>query len=148
MILEEIDGHKITNSTDYGEIVSSYHPGDNVTVKTDDGTYSITLSKNPNNESRGFFGIQASKHFEMVNDSLGPLPWILFELVEFFQWVFMLNLGIGLFNLLPIKPLDGGHMLEILLTYKISEGTAKPIVNAISGVMGIIIVFNIIIGFI
>ena len=148
MILEAIDGHKITNSTDYGEIVSSYHPGDNVTVQTDDGTYSITLSKNPNNESRGFFGIQASKHFELINDSLGPLPWILFELVEFFQWVFMLNLGIGLFNLLPIKPLDGGHMLEILLTYKISEGIAKPIVNAISGVMGIIIVFNIIIGFI
>ena len=148
MILEAIDGHKITNSTDYGEIVSSYHPGDNVTVQTDDGIYSITLSKNPNNESRGFFGIQASKHFELINDSLGPLPWILFELVEFFQWVFMLNLGIGLFNLLPIKPLDGGHMLEILLTYKISEGIAKPIVNAISGVMGIIIVFNIIIGFI
>ncbi|WP_298523595.1 site-2 protease family protein [uncultured Methanobrevibacter sp.] len=147
MILEEIDGHKITNSTDYGEVVSSYHPGDNVTVKTDEGSYSITLSKNPNNESRGFFGIQASKHFEMVNDSLGPVPWILFELVELFQWVFMLNLGIGLFNLLPIKPLDGGYMLEILLSYKMSENTVKPLVNAISGVMGIIIVFSIIVGF-
>jgi hypothetical protein len=29
-----------------------------------------------------------------------------------------------------------------------SESTAKPIVNAISGVMGIIIVFSIIVGFI
>ncbi len=148
MILEAIDGHEITNSTDYSEVVSSYHPGDNVTVQTNDGSYTLTLSKNPNNESRGFFGIQASKHFELINDSLGPVPWILFELVELFQWVFMLNLGIGLFNLLPIKPLDGGHMLEILLTYKMSESTAKPIVNAISGVMGIIIVFSIIVGFI
>ena len=148
MILEAIDGHEITNSTDYSEVVSSYHPGDNVTVQTNDGSYTLTLSKNPNNESRGFFGIQASKHFELINDSLGPVPWILFELVELFQRVFMLNLGIGLFNLLPIKPLDGGHMLEILLTYKMSESTAKPIVNAISGVMGIIIVFSIIVGFI
>ena len=147
MILEKIDNHEITNATDYGEIVSSFHPGDNVTVTTDSGSYSITLAKNPNNESRGFFGIQSAKHFVMINDSLGPIPWVLFELVELFQWVFMLNLGIGLFNLLPIKPLDGGHMLEILLKYKMSEATARPIVNAISAVMGMIIVFSLIVGF-
>ncbi len=147
MILESIDNHKITNSTDYSELVSSYHPGDNVTVQTKEGSYSITLSKNPNNESRGFFGIQATKHFELVNDSLGPIPWILFELVELFQWVFMLNLGIGLFNLLPIKPLDGGYMLEILLSYKLSEEKVKPIVNALSVVMAMVVVFSLVAGF-
>ena len=147
MILESIDNHKITNSTDYSELVSSYHPGDNVTVQTNEGSYSITLSKNPNNESRGFFGIQATKHFELVNDSLGPIPWILFELVELFQWVFMLNLGIGLFNLLPIKPLDGGYILEILLSYKLSEEKVKPIVNALSVVMAMVVVFSLVAGF-
>ena len=146
-ILEAIDNHKITNATDYGEIVTTFHPGDNVTVKTSEGTHTLTLAENPNNESRGFFGIQAGKHFVLVNDSLGPVPWILFELVELFQWVFMLNLGIGLFNLLPLKPLDGGYMLEILLTYKISEEAAKPIVNALSVVMAMIIVFSIVAGF-
>ena len=129
-------------------IVSSFSPGDNVSVKTDQGTYSITLDKNPNNESVGFFGIQANKHFVLSNDSLGPLPWILFELLELFQWVFMLNLGIGLFNLLPLKPLDGGYMLEILLSYKLSEDVYKPIVNALSVVMAMIIVFSIVAGFI
>ena len=84
----------------------------------------------------------------MVNDSLGPLPWILFELVDLFQWVAMLNLGIGLFNLLPLKPLDGGYMLEILLSYKMSEKHYKPIVNALSAVMAMIIVFSIVAGFI
>ena len=83
----------------------------------------------------------------MVNDSLGPLPWILFELLELFQWIFMLNLGIGLFNLLPLKPLDGGYMLEILLSYKLSENVYKPIVNALSVVMAVIIVFSIVVGF-
>ena len=101
-----------------------------------------------NNESRGFFGIQANKHFEMVDNSLGPLPWILFELVELFNWIAMLNLGIGLFNLLPLKPLDGGYMLEILLSYKLSEEHYVPIVNAISAVMAIIIIFSIIVSFI
>lgn len=148
MILESIDNQKINDSDNYVDIVSSYKPGDNVTVQTNQGTYSITLDKNPNNESRGYFGIQANKHFELVNDSFGPVPWILFELLELFQWVFMLNLGIGLFNLLPLKPLDGGYMLEILLSYKLSEETVKPIVNALSAVMAMIIVFSLVAGFI
>jgi membrane-associated protease RseP (regulator of RpoE activity) len=148
MVLEAIDNHKINDSDSYVNVVSLYKPGDNVTVQTDQGSYSLTLDKNPNNESRGFFGIQANKHFELINDSLGPIPWGLFELLDLFQWVFMLNLGIGLFNLLPLKPLDGGYMLEILLSYKLSEEHYKPIVNALSVVMAMIIIFSIVVGFI
>jgi len=147
MVLQSVDNHKITNSTDYVDIVSSYKPGDNVTVQTDQGSYTLELSKNPNNESRGFFGIQAVKHFVMVDNSLGSIPWILFNLVELFQWMFMLNLGIGLFNILPIKPLDGGYMLEILLSYKLKEEHYKPIVNSLSVVMAMIIVFSLVAGF-
>lgn len=148
MVLEAIDNHKINDSDSYVNVVSLYKPGDNVTVQTDQGSYSLTLDKNPNNESRGFFGIQANKHFELINDSMGPILWVLFELLELFQWVFMLNLGIGLFNLLPLKPLDGGYMLEILLSYKLSEEHYKPIVNALSVVMAMIIIFSIVVGFI
>lgn len=146
MVLQAVDGHKITNSTDYVDVVGSYKPGDNVTVQTDQGSYTVTLDKNPTNESKGFFGIQAVKHFEMINDSLGPIPWILFELIELFQWIAMLNLGIGLFNLLPLKPLDGGYMLEILLSYKLSEDVYKPIVNSLSVIMAMIIVFSLVAG--
>ena len=148
MVLEAIDNHKITDAESYTSIVSSFKPGDNITVQTDQGSYSIKLGKNPNNDSVGFFGIQANKHFKLIDDSLGPLPWVLFELLDLFQWVFMLNLGIGLFNLLPLKPLDGGYMLETLLSYKLSENQYKPIVNALSGVMAVIIIFSIIVGFI
>ena len=148
MVLESINNQKINDSKSYVNIISSYSPGDNVTVKTDQGTYHVTLGKNPNNESVGFFGIQANKHFELVNDSLGPIPWILFELIELFQWVAMLNLGIGLFNLLPIKPLDGGYMLEILLSYKLSEEHYKPLVNSLSVVLAMVIVFSLVAGFI
>ncbi|WP_458456872.1 site-2 protease family protein [Methanobrevibacter sp.] len=148
MVLKSIDGQKINDSATYLDVVSSFKPGDNVTVATDQGTYTLTLDKNPNNDSRGYFGIQANKHFELKDDSLGPLPWVLFELGELFQWVFMLNLGIGLFNLLPLKPLDGGYMLEILLSYKLSEEQYKPIVNTLSVIMAMIIVFSIVAGFV
>ena len=148
MIIESIDGNKINNSQNYIDIVSSFSPGDNVTVQTDQGNYNVVLGKNPNNESVGFFGIQASKHFELKDNSMGDLPWALFTLAEIFQWIFTLNLGIGLFNILPIKPLDGGYMLEILLSYKLSENQYKPIVNSLSAVFAIVIVFSIVAGFI
>lgn len=148
MVLEAIDNHQINNSSDYTNVITSFSPGDNVSVKTDQGTYTLMLDKNPSNESRGFFGIQANKHFVLVNNSIGPLPWVLFELLELFQWIFMLNLGIGLFNLLPLKPLDGGHMLETLLSYRLPEKIYKPIVNAISVVMAMIIIFSIVASFI
>lgn len=148
MVLQAIDNHKIANSTDYIDVVGTYKPGENITVQTDRGDYSVILGKNPNNESVGFFGIQAQKHFALVDDSLGPVPWILFTLAELFQWVAMLNLGIGLFNILPLKPLDGGYMLEILLSYKLKEQHYRPIVNALSVVMAMIIVFSIVAGFI
>ncbi|WP_405269093.1 site-2 protease family protein [Methanobrevibacter sp.] len=147
MVLEAIDNHKINDSKSYTNIVGSFKPGDNISVQTDQGTYSITLGKNPNNESVGFFGIQANKHFKLIDDSLGPLPWVLFELFDLFDWIFMLNLGIGLFNLLPLKPLDGGYMLEILLSYKFSEESVKPVVNALSAVMAMIIIFSLVAGF-
>lgn len=148
MVLQAIDGVKINDSQSYVDTVGSFKPGDNISVQTDRGTYSVVLGKNPNNESVGFFGIQANKHFKLVDDSLGPLPWVLFELLDLFQWIFMLNLGIGLFNLLPIKPLDGGYMLQILLSYKMSEEKYIPIVNALSVVLAMVIVFSLVASFI
>jgi membrane-associated protease RseP (regulator of RpoE activity) len=147
MVIESINNTKINGSDSYMNVVGTFKPGDNVTVGTDQGDYSLVLAKNPNNESVGFFGIQASKHFELTDNSLGPVPWVLFTIVELFQWIFTLNLGIGLFNLLPIKPLDGGHMLEILLTYVLSEEKAKPIVNALSVVLATVVIVSIIAGF-
>ena len=148
MVIQSIDNHTINDSSSYMNIVGSFKPGDNVTVGTDHGSYTLTLDKNPNNESVGYFGIQAAKHYELKNNLFGPLPWIYFSLAELFQWMFILNLGIGTFNLLPMKPLDGGKMLEILLSYKVSERIYKPLVNSISVVMAMIIIFSIVATFI
>ena len=151
MVIESIDNHKINDSNSYIDAVSNLKPGQNVTVGTNEGDYSLTLDKNPNNESRGYMGVQAVKHYELddgVASVYGDsLPWVWFGVLELFQWIFMLNLGIGLFNLLPIKPLDGGHMFETILSYKMPEYFYKPIVNAISLILGMIIIFSIVTGF-
>ncbi|MCI7291091.1 MAG: site-2 protease family protein [Methanobrevibacter woesei] len=152
MILESINNHTIKDSDDYMEIVETFVPGERVSIGTDQGIYNITLSENPSNSSRGFVGVQAANHFEIkesVSSVFGDtIPWILFEISTLTQWIFILNLGVGLFNLLPVKPLDGGRMFEIVLSYKLKEETYKPITNAISIVLATIIIFSLIYGFI
>ena len=147
MVIESIDNHTVNDSESYLSVVSSFKPGENITVGTDQGDYTLTLGKNPNNESVGYFGISAAKHYQLNSDAFGPLPWIYFYLMDLFQWMFVLNLGIGLFNLLPMKPLDGGKMLEVLLSYKLPEHQYKPLVNSISVIMALIIIFSLLAGF-
>lgn len=151
MIIESIDNQKVNDTNSYVNAVNNLKPGQNITIGTNEGDYSIILDKNPNNDSKGYMGIQAAKHYEL-NEGVASvygdtLPWIWFGVLELFQWIAMLNLGIGLFNLLPIKPLDGGHMFETLLSYKIPEFFYKPVVNALSLILGMIIIFSIVYGF-
>lgn len=151
MVIESIDNHKVHDSNSYVNAVNNLKPGQNITIGTNEGDYSIVLDKNPNNESKGYMGIQAAKHYEL-NDGVASiygdtLPWIWFGVLELFQWICILNLGIGLFNLLPLKPLDGGHMFETLLSYKLPKYFYKPIVNSLSLILGMIIVFSIVYGF-
>ncbi|WP_415952748.1 site-2 protease family protein [Methanobrevibacter woesei] len=152
MILESINNHTIKDSNDYMEVVETFVPGERVSIGTDQGIYNLTLSENPSNSSRGFVGVQAANHFEIkesVSSVFGDtIPWILFEISTLTQWIFILNLGVGLFNLLPVKPLDGGRMFEIVLSYKLKEKTYKPITNAVSIVLATIIIFSLIYGFI
>ncbi|WP_303294833.1 site-2 protease family protein [Methanobrevibacter woesei] len=152
MILESINNHTIKDSDDYMDVVETFVPGERVSVGTDQGIYNLTLSENPSNSSRGFVGVQVANHFEIkesVSSVFGDtIPWILFEISTLTQWIFILNLGVGLFNLLPVKPLDGGRMFEIVLSYKLKEETYKPITNAVSIVLATIIIFSLIYGFI
>lgn len=64
--------------------------------------------------------------------------------VNLLQWLFALNFGIGLFNLLPAKPLDGGYMLEALLEKRFSRKAAGGIVKALSLAVLFLIIMNLI----
>lgn len=47
-----------------------------------------------------------------------PMPWVGLQLL--FVYLLFMNIGLGLFNLLPIPPLDGSHVMENLLPPKAS----------------------------
>lgn len=55
-------------------------------------------------------------------------------------WMFVINLGVGAFNLLPISILDGGRMWAILFQ-KVSKKRWKGIMKVISRITIIIVIF-------
>ena len=63
------------------------------------------------------------------------------------NWLYILNLGIGLFNLLPLGPVDGGRMLQTALLRFFSEKRANAIWKNVSIFFLMVIIFNIAMGF-
>jgi len=117
--IQRIGDYSIQVPEDIPVALSHYNPYDVIEVKTSKGVYFIELKQSPDNSSRAFLGI-ASPYwvdYQIMRplDGLGVDEVLLF-LVSFIGWIFTLSFGIGLFNLLPIKPLDGGLMIETMVS--------------------------------
>lgn len=129
MLIKEVNGTEIKDSKTYLYSISNIKPNSNLSIKTDKGSYVIKTATNPNNKTRGYLGISTQKELLVKYDVSkvygDDLPFIWIYLRELFNWIFILNLSVGLFNLLPMKPLDGGHMFYELLTVKYSKLKSK-----------------------
>lgn len=101
----------------------------------------ITTFANTQDPNRGMIGISGIQ-YDYKNTQgfewLGELPLQLHQLL-FYIW--LLNIGIGMMNLLPLWITDGGRISQLLLESKLSEKQAFKWNNIISFViLGIIIV--------
>jgi membrane-associated protease RseP (regulator of RpoE activity) len=65
-----------------------------------------------------------------------------------FFWLALLNIGVGLFNLLPMGPLDGGRILLTTFTKFFGEKKAKKINKIITWVLFIMFLLLLISSFI
>ncbi len=120
--------------------------GDTLLLETSEGNKSLVLAANPSNASLGFIGITPQQNIRYA-DSYASMTWLpisLQWLLGLFIWLYILNLGIGLFNLLPLGPLDGGRMFLTLLLMRFPKKKAQNIWTAVSLFFLIIIVASII----
>ena len=150
MIIKSINNLTVTDIDSFQKAANTLKPNDTVNIHTDQGDYSFQLKTNPMNKSIGFMGIQVNANNVIADDFdnqfYTPLLWLLMPLTDLLFWIYFLNFAIGTFNLLPMKPLDGGHLFENLLSYIMPEVAYKPIVTFMSFLMGIIIVVSLVVG--
>lgn len=91
----------------------------------------------------------------IITGPFGILPPIIFwMIVNTLYWIFWLNLAVGLFNVLPMIPLDGGFLFNDALGYIVKrlkkdapEETRNKIVKNVSFTISLIILIAIIFPF-
>ncbi|RLF89056.1 hypothetical protein DRN46_06215, partial [Thermococci archaeon] len=123
-VITEVNGIKVYSFETFLSVLGELRPRDYLVIKDHLGiTKEFVLSRHPNSE-RAYLGISIVPLGEItpfrmslefiaalwVNPltSYAKVPWWLLDLVK---WTIVLNYGIGLINLYPVKPLDGGLML-------------------------------------
>lgn len=118
-LIKSIDNTKITSLVNFSNILKTKKPGDTITLETNKSTYNITLAENPENKSRSYLGVYVQQNTKIKPSFIkryGKVtPQIVIWLIGLLYWLYVLNLGIGLFNLAPMGPLDGGRMLLVAL---------------------------------
>lgn len=144
-IIKNINGNLLFNVEDFTSSFTSAEVGDLFNIQTDKNSYEIILSKNPETEKR-WAGIFVEEAFFIPDKT----PWksFLIWLQGLFFWIFLLNLGVGLFNLVPIGPIDGGKMLQISLHKFIKFERANRIWKVVSIFVIIILLANLLPAFI
>jgi membrane-associated protease RseP (regulator of RpoE activity) len=135
----EVNGYKIKSMMDFTDALIAIEPGAVIEIKTTQGIYNVKTIPHPDEPERPFIGISEPRTlliykgllegFGAVSESvLNFIYWILGLL----GWVFVLNLGVGVFNLFPIKPLDGGLMFEEIIKHFYKGKYVGYVVNVIS----------------
>ena len=146
-IIKEIDSTKTTYVENLSKQLSKVNPGGTVKIVTDKNTYNIKTVKNPENESKSYLGAylkQSTNIKPRIFEKYGTfMPNTFFWFVELVTFLFILNLGIGLFNLLPIGPLDGGRMLHVTLLKYFKKEKAMLIFSNVSLFLLLVVLLNI-----
>jgi membrane-associated protease RseP (regulator of RpoE activity) len=120
-----VNGMKVDTQEDLVSALSDTRPNDTVIIGNDEKNTTIVLSQNPSAPSRGYLGVSGiTTQYELKSKSetskktfnallLLSNPFAS-DLTGYtlFQWIYVLSLGIGLANLLPLGPVDGGRMLN------------------------------------
>lgn len=127
-----INNIEVGSVNEFLEFLIDIKPGDKVLLKTDKDEYEIIATESDGSE-RGYLGLSFSPEKQYIDEKYGFFGNIFSWVALLFFWIFAANLGVGLFNLLPMGPLDGGKMFYLVcLNFFKKEDMAKRTWIAVS----------------
>jgi membrane-associated protease RseP (regulator of RpoE activity) len=141
--ITQIDGEKIANAEEFSAALTAKQPGDTVNIITSNAVYDITLGENPETK-KAWLGVFVEQPLANTSVWASMLIWV----KDLFWWLFLLSLGVGLFNLVPIGPIDGGRMLLCALQKVTHDVRANRIWKSVSLLILGILLTNVAVAFI
>ncbi|MBI1978637.1 MAG: site-2 protease family protein [Candidatus Aenigmarchaeota archaeon] len=145
--IKSVGNYEINNAHDFVKSLNNTSPGDEISVTTDKGEYSMILGEHPTVENRSYMGVTIRNSYEYSLfgfDGVVPLAFLntFFVVTSFLNWLFLISVGVGVVNLLPIKPFDGGLFFGEIFT-KLFKEKGTLIINMTSLVLIGVLLFNI-----
>ncbi len=140
-VIQSIDDTAVLQAPDFKQAMDSKQIGDTIKVKTDKQSLSIMLGEDKI-EKDAFLGVNVQSREGIKPEVLSGHPVssrIAVWLKDLVYWLSLLNIGVGLFNLVPIGPIDGGRMLQVVLEKIMPQRNALRIWKAVSlGLLAVI----------
>jgi membrane-associated protease RseP (regulator of RpoE activity) len=137
-----INGQSVKTIQDLSKILNGTEPGTEMQISTTEGEFTLETVSRPDDQLGSYIGISNASTDVDVKDEIKlykvPIDWFYGLIV----WLHILNLGVGMANMLPIKPLDGGLFYEEILK-KYFGGRSKKLMKFISIAVAILFLFNI-----
>lgn len=154
VVIKSINGQEVFSFYEMADILNTTKPNQTVvfgTVALEGGRevlmeVNVTTTTHPDDDSRGFVGIPITgvvapsprlflislpvqpmlmvKYLTPEYWDLNPAHWK-WRLILLFKWTAFLNFAIGLINLMPVLPLDGGLVFQELARKIYPKGEKK-----------------------
>lgn len=158
--------YKINVIDDVANSLSELKPGQEVTVETTTGNYTLTLGSDSTNSSKSYLGIAYVKlkerfvgkiiSFFMVKD-----PFIYYEprlggiggdltifIYNLFYWIVLVNFSVMMVNMLPFTIFDGGRFFYLSVLALTTKKRALRTFKIMNWIMILILVLMMVVWFI
>ncbi|MDK2853481.1 MAG: hypothetical protein PWQ92_375 [Thermococcaceae archaeon] len=133
-IIVGINGQQIATVEEFFNIMNKTKAGETITIevlrKGKKEVINIPLGSHPDNPEKGYLGVYPAQH---ITSKVG-FSGIVLPLAFSLYWIHVLNLGIGLMNLFPLVPLDGGKMIDDVLKAVLPSKVARAITYLFVGI--------------
>lgn len=131
MTLYGLNNQSVKTVEEFREVTPEIKPDTTLEVLTDQGTFHIKTIEHPEHEGRGYIGIgvlDVGQMREETKEKYGYWLVLFLFIMESLKWILFFNINIGLVNLLPIPPFDGGKMFfELMSIFNLSEMVVRRI---------------------
>ncbi|MFH1211886.1 MAG: site-2 protease family protein [Candidatus Woesearchaeota archaeon] len=134
-VITKIDSREINDVSDFVNVFDyCISPGQTVVLSNSTQGFAVVPTEKQNSPGEAYIGVNLKTH-QAVNEDAKKYAGVFSWFQDLFMWLFLLNIFIGLANLLPIFITDGAQMLQVLflrvITNKKTAMKAWTVVNAL-----------------
>jgi membrane-associated protease RseP (regulator of RpoE activity) len=149
-VITEVNYVSVSDRERFANALEKLKPGTVVHLFVSGRDVVFTLGQNPQDATRGYIGIGLGAQTEIAPAAIAKYGSFGASILSFFAsliiWVFILSLGIGVFNLIPLGPIDGGRMFK-LAAEKFFGSRGERVWKVVSMVILGLIFVNLVAGF-